>query len=91
MLQSQSLQLKFELQYEMVSSHTKMQAEFKDNLEEFFQRFMRFQLGTPPPPGPPADTIISNIGQLSDHQSALGENSPVSLVFLHLYMLKFNL
>jgi hypothetical protein len=41
MVQNQSLQLKTELHSEMSSSHVKLQAEIKDNLEDFFNRFMR--------------------------------------------------
>jgi hypothetical protein len=41
MVQNQSLQLKTELHSEMSFSHVKLQAEIKDNLEDFFNRFMR--------------------------------------------------
>jgi hypothetical protein len=91
MVQNQSLQLKTELQYEMSSSHVKLQAEIKDNLEDFLTRFMRLQSGMPPPQGPTADPAASNMGQLSDHQSAVGENSPCLQFFLYLILLLYNL
>jgi hypothetical protein len=82
MMQAQFLQLKSELRSDMTSSQIKMKRETKDQLEEFFHRFMRLQSGVPPPQTSTAEAAASNLGQLSNRQLVVGEHSPLSQGFL---------
>jgi hypothetical protein len=66
----------------MASSQIKMQGEIKDQLEEFFHRFMRLQSGTPRLQTSTVVATASKLGQLSDCRSAIGEHSPLSQDFL---------
>jgi hypothetical protein len=77
LVQAQTLQLKSD----MASSQTKLQSDIKDQLDDFFTKFVRLQSRTPPPQVVTIEAGASNLGQLSGRHSAIGENSPLSNAF----------
>jgi hypothetical protein len=81
LVQAQTLQLKSDMKSDMASSQTKLQSDIKDQLDDFFTKFVRLQSRTPPPQVVTIEAGASNLGQLSDRHSAIGENSPLYNAF----------
>jgi hypothetical protein len=81
MVQAQTLQLKSDMKSDMASSQTKLQSDIKEQLEDFFTKLVRLQSGTPPPQVVTTEAAASNLGQLSNRHSVVGENSPLSNAF----------